>query len=247
MGMNATGEKGEGRQFPLPSRPEKAASGRLEAKLSRRLAAIEAASRKGKKVQDLLKIMRPHESLWRQAYANMYAHKGARTPGRNKKTLEGFSDARVKNSMHLLEEDQYQFSPSKRVTIPKAYGTLRPWGIPSGDDTLIQEVVSMRLESIDEPVVVNDSHGCRPRRSCPTALQEGRNTWDGVQWMLDIDMEGCLENIDQTMMIKLREQKRDDWRCIKIIRPRLKAGYMEDWRSQQTSSGTPQGGIVSPI
>ena len=88
--------------------------------------------------------------------------------------------------MHLLEEDQYQFSPSKRVSIPKAYGTLRPWGIPSGDDTLIQEVVSMRLESIDEPVVVNDSHGCRPRRSCHTALQEGRNTWDGVQWMLDM-------------------------------------------------------------
>ena len=115
MGMNATGAQGEGRQFPLPSRPEKAASGRLDAKLSRRLAAIEAASRKGKKVQDLLKIMRPHESLWLQAYANIYANKGAITPGINKNTLDGFSDERVKNILHLLAEDQDQCSPSKRV------------------------------------------------------------------------------------------------------------------------------------
>ena len=152
MGMNATGEKGEGRQFPLPSRPEKDASGMLDAKLSRRLEAIEEVSRKGKKVQDLFKIMRTHESLWLQAYANIYANKGAITPGINKNTLDGFSDERVKNIIHLLEEDKYQFSPSKRVYIPKAYGKLRPLGIPSGDDKLIQEVVRMLLESIYEPV-----------------------------------------------------------------------------------------------
>ncbi len=247
MGMNATGEKGEGRQFPLPSRPEKDASGMLDAKLSRRLEAIEEASRKGKKVQDLFKIMRTHESLWLQAYANIYANKGATTPGINKNTLDGFSDERVKNIIHLLEEDKYQFSPSKRVYIPKAYGKLRPLGIPSGDDKLIQEVVKMLLESIYEPVFVNDSHGFRPRRSCHTALQEVRNTWDGVKWILEIDIEGFFDNIDHTIMIKLLEQKIDDWRFIKIIRHMLKAGYMEDWRYQQTYSGTPQGGIVSPI
>ena len=247
MGMNATGEKGEGRQFPLPSRPEKDASGMLDAKLSRRLEAIEEASRKGKKVQDLFKIMRTHESLWLQAYANIYANKGAITPGINKNTLDGFSDERVKNIIHLLEEDKYQFSPSKRVYIPKAYGKLRPLGIPSGDDKLIQEVVKMLLESIYEPVFVNDSHGFRPRRSCHTALQEVRNTWDGVKWILEIDIEGFFDNIDHTIMIKLLEQKIDDWRFIKIIRHMLKAGYMEDWRYQQTYSGTPQGGIVSPI
>jgi len=115
MGMNATGEQGEGRQFPLPSRPAKDASGRLDAKLRRRLEAIEAASRKGKKVQDLCKIMRTHESLWRQASANIYANQGARTPGIHKNPLDGCSDERVKNILHRLAEDQDQCSPSKRV------------------------------------------------------------------------------------------------------------------------------------
>src|SRR3989475_13260205 len=101
---------------------------------------------------------------------------------------------------------------------------LRPLGIPSGDDKLIQEVVRMLLESIYEPVFVNDSHGFRPRRSCHTALQEVRNTWDGVKWILEIDIEGFFDNIDHTIMIKLLEQKIDDWRFIKIIRHMLKAG-----------------------
>src|SRR5881397_54996 len=104
----------------------------------------------------------------------------------------------------------------------------------------------MLLESIYEPVFVNDSHGFRPRRSCHTALQEVRNTWDGVKWILEIDIEGFFDNIDHTIMIKLLEQKIDDWRFIKIIRHMLKAGYMEDWKYHQTYSWTPQGGIVTP-
>src|SRR2546427_8259424 len=56
----------------------------------------------------------------------------------------------------------------------------------------------MLLESIYEPVFVNDSHGFRPRRSCHTALQEVRNTWDGVKWILEIDIEGFFDNIDHT-------------------------------------------------
>src|SRR5438128_6623841 len=102
------------------------------------------------------------------------------------------------------------------------------------------------LKRGEEPTVfINDSHGFRPRRSCQTALQEVRNTWDGVKWILEIDIEGFFDNIDHTIMIKLLEQKIDDWRFIKIIRHMLKAGYMEDWRYQQTYSGTPQGGIVT--
>ena len=84
-----SGEKGEGRQFPWQPKPEKEASGMLDAKLSRRLEAITKVSQDGRKVQDLFKIMRSHDSLWLQAYANIYANKGAVTPGVNQNTLDG--------------------------------------------------------------------------------------------------------------------------------------------------------------
>jgi len=104
----------------------------LDAKLSRRLEAMEKVSKEGKKVQDLFKIMRNHDSLWLKAYTNIYANKGAITPGVNRNTLDGFSDERVTNIIQLLEEDRYHFHPSKRVYIPKANGKLRPLGMPMG-------------------------------------------------------------------------------------------------------------------
>jgi hypothetical protein len=108
------------------SDPEKEASGMLDAKLRRRLEALAKVSQAGKKVQGLFKIMRSQASLWLQAYANIYANKGAVTPGVNRNTLDGFSDERVINIIHLLEEDRYHFQPSQRVSIPKAHGKLRP-------------------------------------------------------------------------------------------------------------------------
>jgi group II intron reverse transcriptase/maturase len=242
-----SGEKGEGRQFPWQSKPEKEASGMLDAKLSRRLEAIAKVSQDGKKVQDLFKIMRSHESLWLQAYANIYANQGAVTPGVNQNTLDGFSDERVTNIIQLLEEDRYHFQPSQRVYIPKANGKLRPLGLPTGDDKLVQEVARILLERIYEPIFSDWSHGFRPNRSCHTALQEVRNTWDGVKWILEIDIEGFFDNIDHSIMVKLLEAKIDDWRFIKIIRHMLRAGYLEDWKYHRTYSGTPQGGIISPI
>ena len=121
-----SGEKGEGRQCPWQPKTEKEASGMLDAKLTRRLEAIEKVSKRGKKVQDLFTIMRNHDSLWLQAYANIYANHGAITPGVNRNTLDGFSDERVTNIIQLLEEDRYPFHPSKIVYIPKANGKHRP-------------------------------------------------------------------------------------------------------------------------
>jgi RNA-directed DNA polymerase len=189
--------------------------------------------------------MRSHESLWLKAYTNIYANKGAITPGVNRNTLDGFSDERVTNIIQLLEENRYHFHPSKRVYIPKANGKLRPLGLPTGDAKLIQEVVRMLLERIYEPVFSDWSHGFRPKRSCHTALQEVFDKWGGIKWILEIDIEGFFNNIDHEIMIKLLEEKIDDWRFIKIIRRMLQAGYIEDWKYHQTYSGTPQGGVVT--
>jgi RNA-directed DNA polymerase len=118
--------------------------------------------------------------------------------------------------------------------------------MPSGDDKLVQEVVRMLLEQIYEPIFSNWSHGFRPNRSCHTALKQVER-WDGTKWLVEVDIKGFFDNIDHDVMVQLLEKKIDDQRFIDLIKTFLKAGYVEDWRYHHTYSGTPQGGILSPI
>ena len=198
------------------------------------------------KVCDLFEIMMKHPDLWMQAYANIYANKGAVTKGIDETTQDGFSDQRVNNLIKLLKEGRYFPKPSKRIFIPKANGKLRPLSIPSGDDKLVQEVVRIILETIYEPIFSENSHGFRPNHSCHTAL-EHINTWTGTVWLIEFDIKGFYDNIDHTIMVKILEKKIDDVKFLQIIRRMLRAGYMEDWKFHRTYSGAPQGSIASPI
>jgi len=212
----------------------------------KRLKTLGELSRKGKRINGLFRLME-NPSLWEIAYANIYSNKGAMTKGISNVTLDGFSDERAVNIINLLKDGRYKFKPSKRVYIPKANGKLRPLGIPSGDDKLVQEVTRSILEEIYEPVFSESSHGFRPKRSCHTALRYLQKYWTGVKWIIDMDIKGFFDNIDHDIMIKLLEKRIDDKRFIKIIRAMLKAGYIDDWKYHATYSGTPQGGIISPI
>jgi RNA-directed DNA polymerase len=108
-------------------------------------------------------------------------------------------------------------------------------------------VIRIILESIYEPVFDDNSHGFRPKRSCHTALEQVQKTWTGIYWFVEFDIKGFFDNMDHEIMVKLLEKKIDDKRFIKLISSFLKAGYLEEWKYHETYSGTPQGGIVSPI
>jgi RNA-directed DNA polymerase len=187
------------------------------------------------------------EVLWKQAYANIYPNKGAITKGVNKNTLDGFSEERVIHLIGMLVRREYCPQPVRRTYIPKKNGKLRPLGIPTGDDKLVQEVVRILLERIYEPVFSKHSHGFRPGKSCHTALRQVHEVWTGVKWIIEFDIKGFFDNINHSKLIELLEKKIDDKRIINIIRKMLKAGYMEDWHFNNTWSGTPQGGVISPI
>lgn len=209
---------------------------------------IQKCSIDGKrKVRDLFEIMVKHPDLWLQAYANIYANKGAGTKGVDDTTQDGFSDERVNNLIKLLKEGRYYPKPSKRIFIPKANGKLRPLSIPSGDDKLVQEVVRMILEAIYEPIFSDNSHGFRPDHSCHTALDGINKYWTGSVWFIEFDVKGCFDNIAHRTLVKILEKKIDDVKFLQIIRRMLSAGYMEDWKFHRTYSGAPQGSIVSPI
>jgi RNA-directed DNA polymerase len=154
---------------------------------------------------------------------------------------------RIDGIIESLKEETYQPTPVRRIYIPKRSGKLRPLGIPSGDDKLVQEVVRTILERIYEPVFLDTSHGFRTGKSCHTALKQVQKTWTGIKWFIEFDIKGFFDNMKHDIMIQLLEKKIDDERFINLIKAFLKTGYLEDWKYHKTYSGTPQGGIVSPI
>lgn len=124
---------------------------------------------------------------------------------------------------------------------------MRPLGIPSFDDKLVQEVVRMILEAIYEGYFEDTSHGFRPRRSCHTALTDIQKGFTGTKWFIEGDIKGFFDNIDHECLIEIMQERIADERFLRFIRKFLKAGSIEQWTYNRTYSGTPQGGIISPI
>jgi len=134
-----------------------------------------------------------------QAYLNIQGNKGALTRGTDTITMDGYSPERAANLVELIREKQYKPKPVRRVSRPtKVAGKMRPLGIPSADDKLVQEVARMILESIYEPLFKDSSHGFRPQRSCHTALRSMQKGWTGTKWFIDIDIKGYFTDFSDT-------------------------------------------------
>lgn len=182
-----------------------------------------------------------------QAYQNIYANQGNMTPGTDGKTIDAMSLERIDRLIETLKDESYRPKPSRRTYIPKKSGKLRPLGIPSFDDKLVQEVARMLLEAIYEVSFESTSHGFRPNRSCHTALRMIQNRFVRCKWFVEGDIKGFFDNIDHDVMIGILRKRIKDERFLRLIRKFLNAGYMEDNRMHQSYSGRPQGGIISPI
>ena len=183
------------------------------------------------------------EDIYYAAYQKLYANKGATTQGIDDDTADGFSDFYVKELIQSLKDGTYKANPVRREYIPKKNGKLRPLGIPSFRDKLLQEVVRMILEAIYEPVFDSHSHGFRPGKSCHTALRQISSDFTGVVWLIEGDIQGCFDNINHEKLIEILSRKIKDSRFLNIIRQFLKAGYIENWKYNATYSGSPQGGL----
>jgi len=181
------------------------------------------------------------------AYQRIQAKQGNMTAGADGKTIDGMGMKRIESLILKLRDFSYQPKPARRTYIPKANGKMRPLGIPSFDDKLVQEVVRLILESIYEPTFCDTSHGFRPKRSCHTALQYVKRNYTGVKWFVEGDIKGCFDNVDHHVLIQILRRRIKDEHFIGLIWKFLKAGYMEDWVYHNTYSGTPQGSLISPI
>jgi group II intron reverse transcriptase/maturase len=188
-----------------------------------------------------------NQELFLQAYQNIHASQGNMTAGTDGQTIDAMSLERINRLIETLKDESYQPKPSRRTYIPKKNGKTRPLGIPSIDDKLVQEVVRMLLESIYENSYEDNSHGFRPNKSCHTALRMIQNRFVRCKWFVEGDIKGFFDNIDHNVMINILRKRIKDERFLRLIRKFLNAGYMEDNQLRQSYSGTPQGGIISPI
>ncbi len=187
------------------------------------------------------------KDLYYVAYQNLYANRGAGTVGMTNDTADGFCDEKIQKIIDSLADGSYRPTPARRTYIEKANGKLRPLGIPTFTDKLIQEVLKMILEAVYEPIFTNNSHGFRPNRSCHTAIRTIKKDFTGARWFVEGDIKGCFDNINHQVLIDIIGKKIKDARLIQLIWKILKAGYCEQWEYHATHSGTPQGGIVSPM
>jgi group II intron reverse transcriptase/maturase len=181
------------------------------------------------------------------AYSNIYAREGNMTEGVDAETIDGFNTKKVEEIITRLKQETYSPKPVRRTSIPKKNGAFRPLGIPSFPDKLVQEVVRLLLQAIYEPVFKDTSHGFRPGKSCHTALAQVKTTCKGTNWVIEGDIQGFFDNINHVKLLEILSRKIADGRLLNLIEKFLKAGYMEFRQVHNSLTGTPQGGIVSPI
>ena len=208
---------------------------------------IDHSKDKNYKYERLYRILY-NKDMYLLAYQNIYAHEGNMTKGTDGETIDGMSLKRIDDLIAKMRDESYQPKPSRRTYITKKDGKRkRPLGIPAFKDKLVQEVIRMILETIYEGSFENCSHGFRPDRSCHTALDQIQTRFTGAKWFIEGDIKGFFDNIHHDILIDILKERISDDRFIRLIRKFLKAGYIEDWVYHKTYSGTPQGGIISPI
>src|SRR5579859_2128811 len=211
---------------------------------------LQAIRKLGEKRLPLTRVYRClfSEDLFLTAYAKIYKNQGILTPGTENDTADDMSMERIHAIIATLRNETFKFRPSRRINIPKKNGKgTRPLGLPNFTEKLVQEALRMILEAYYEPRFRNCSHGFRPNRGCHTALKHLSNQFVGTTWFIEGDIRGCYDNINHDILMGILAKDIRDGRLLNLIRLGLKAGIADDWEYKPTCSGTPQGGIVSPI
>jgi group II intron reverse transcriptase/maturase len=215
-------------------------------KVLERLDSIPSLSRAGKPINGLSRLIGALP-IWDQAYGRISSNDGSMTAGVDGETFDGFSLDKVNNIIKRVLDGSYEFSPVRRVYIPKSNGQKRPLGIPTVEDRLVQEVVRSLLDRVYDPIFSRYSHGFRSGRSCHTALRQIGKNWTGTKWFVNVDIAGFFDSINHDVLLELLRKRIQDEKIILLVKKMLEAGYLENWRYVGTYSGTPQGGVISPL
>ena len=175
---------------------------------------------------------------------------GARgVDGQSAEQYEQDLEANLAALLGRVKAGMYRAPPVRRVYIPKGNGQQRPLGIPTYEDKVLQRAVTMVLEAVYEQEFLDCSYGFRPGRSAHQALGALRDTVMEMKgaWVLEVDVQKYFDTIDHGQLRDVLHRRIGDGAILRLIGKWLHAGVMEDGELRRPNSGTPQGGVISPM
>ncbi len=191
-------------------------------------------------------------AAWERLNRRITGEKRRRGAGVDGITVERFAKRAGEEIGQLARElraGTYRPRAARRHYIPKPGTTKkRPLGLPCVRDKVVQEALRSLTEPIFEVEFLEGSHGFRPKRSTDTACQRlERYLKAGKVWVVDADITGCYDNIDHEKDLEQVNRRIADGKILRLIRAFLEAGVMEEMKVRYAATGTPQGGVISPL
>jgi RNA-directed DNA polymerase len=173
-------------------------------------------------------------------------------PGVDGQTAEEYAadlDLRLGDLHERLRSQQYRATPALRAWIPKEDGSQRPLAIPILEDKIVQRAVVLLLTPIYEQDFYEFSYGYRPKRGAHNALHALRERCMelGGVWLVDADVQGFFDSVPHGQLQQILRQRVNDGGIVRLVGKWLKAGILEGGSLTHPETGTPQGGVISPL
>ena len=189
------------------------------------------------------------EAWLREAWRRTRKDGAAGVDGQTAQEYEANLRENLRSLLNRAKSGRYKAPPVRRVYIPKGRDKTRPIGIPTIEDRVLQRAVLMVLEPVYEQAFLPNSYGFRPGRSAHDALEalwQGTMEWGGG-WLLEVDIQSFFDTLDHAHLRKMLHSRVRDGVLLRLIGKWLKAGVWEKGAISRSSSGTPQGGVISPL